>query len=266
MTLFVTSYGGGIQSTALLVLAAQGKINYTTFLFANVGEDSENPATIEYVRAIAVPYAQSHGIEVIEVARVKQDGTRETLYGRITRPGSKSIGIPVRMSNGAPAMRACTSDFKIQVIDKWLREHGAKKEGAVVALGISLDEFQRARNDSGLPWKKLVYPLLDMRLDRQDCTNIIRDAGLLIPPKSSCWFCPYHSLRTWQTMRQEEPELFWKANDLEHFINMRRRTHGQDSVWFTDKGKSLEQVTTDLVQNDLFSSEDDMCESGYCFM
>ena len=45
MTLRVFSYGGGVQSTAALVLASQHKIDFKTFLFCNVGDDSENPAT-----------------------------------------------------------------------------------------------------------------------------------------------------------------------------------------------------------------------------
>ena len=60
----VVSYGGGVQSTALLVLAAQGLIPHRMFLFANVGDDSEHPATLHYVRAIAAPYAAAHGIEL----------------------------------------------------------------------------------------------------------------------------------------------------------------------------------------------------------
>jgi site-specific DNA-cytosine methylase len=35
----VVAYGGGVQSTALLVLAAQERIDFRTFLIANVGED-----------------------------------------------------------------------------------------------------------------------------------------------------------------------------------------------------------------------------------
>ena len=46
----VFSYGGGVQSTACLVLVAQGKLGIQTFLFANVGDDSEHPATLRYVR------------------------------------------------------------------------------------------------------------------------------------------------------------------------------------------------------------------------
>lgn len=263
----VVSYGGGVQSTALLVLAAMGKIDYKTFLFCNVGDDSENPETLEYVKQIAKPYASMHGIELIELQRTFQDGRIATsLYQNITRPGSKSIGIPVRMSNGAPGNRSCTVDYKIRVVDKWLREHGAKKSGAIVALGISLDEFHRARNDSGEPWKKLDYPLLDLRLNRQDCTNIIQSAGLPIPPKSSCYFCPFHRIATWQEMRHNQPDLFQKACDLEAFINERRRSLGRDNVWFTDRNRSLVQVTTDYEQGNMFEDDQAICESGYCMV
>ena len=45
----VASYGGGVQSTAMLVLAAQRIIDFPLFLFANVGDDSEHPASLRYV-------------------------------------------------------------------------------------------------------------------------------------------------------------------------------------------------------------------------
>lgn len=267
MTIHVFSYGGGVQSTAALVLAAQDRLHYKTFLFCNVGEDSENPATLSYVRHIALPYAQEHGIELIELQRTRY-GEPETLYGRLTREGSRSIGIPVRLArSGAPANRACTGDFKIKVIAKWLREHGATKDDpAVSGLGISLDEFRRMRSDSGIAHQKLDYPLIDLRIDRQQCMNIIRDAGLPVPPKSSCWFCPFHSLRTWQEMRQEQPELFKKACDLEALIIKRMDDFKSgDAAYFTRKLKPLAQATSELIQNSLFE-DDDVCESGYCMV
>ena len=51
----IFSYGGGVQSTAALVLAAQGIIDYPTFLFCNVGNDSEDPKTLDYVHKYALP-------------------------------------------------------------------------------------------------------------------------------------------------------------------------------------------------------------------
>src|SRR5215469_5532619 len=119
----VFSYGGGVQSTAALVLAAQGGIDYRTFLFCNVGNDSEHPATLTYVHDVAMPYAKAHKLELIELQRTWQVGDRAgqpvTLYGQLMKSGSRTIGIPVRMSNGAPGNRSCTIDFKIEVVDRW---------------------------------------------------------------------------------------------------------------------------------------------------
>ena len=123
------SYGGGVQSTALLVLAARREIDYPLFLFANVGDDSEHPATLEYVRTVAMPYAVEHDIELVELRRHMRDGTEETLMGRIDRRQS-SIPIPVRMgAGGAPGNRTCTLDFKIRVINKELNG-GARRPPA----------------------------------------------------------------------------------------------------------------------------------------
>lgn len=275
----VFSYGGGVQSTAALVLAAQGQLDYQTFLFCNVGEDSEHPDTLSYVREVACPYAQAHGLHVEELHRLRRDGTVETIYGKITRAGSRSVGIPVYMSSGAPGNRSCTMDFKIAVCDRWLKEHGIrdvlareKRLGhrlprplAMVGLGISLDEFHRMRTDSGLEWKHLDYPLIDLRLDRAQCMALIERAGLPVPPKSSCWFCPYHSTRAWQALRTHHPDLFAKAVALQTLINERRAMLGKDEVWLSSKLKPLERVTTDYVQADLFEDEAP-CESGYCFV
>ena len=63
MTIF--SFGGGVQSTAVLVLQAQGKLNYDEFVFANVGDDSENPETLEYVNRYSKPFAAAHGIRLV---------------------------------------------------------------------------------------------------------------------------------------------------------------------------------------------------------
>jgi hypothetical protein len=116
----VVSYGGGQDSTALLVLAAQQKIDFPTFLFANVGNDSELPATLRYVDEYAKPYAAAHGIELAVLHRTMQrgpdKGQSRTLWQQLNKPGSRSIDIPVRMANGAPGKRKCTGDFKIKVV------------------------------------------------------------------------------------------------------------------------------------------------------
>ena len=267
MTLRVFSYGGGVQSTAALVLAVQGKIDFPIFLFANVGDDSEHPATLRYVREVAMPYAERNGVALHELRHTRRDGSSPTLYEEVMGE-NRSVGIPMRVSNGAPGNRSCTERFKIKVIDRWMKEHGVSKDApGVLGLGISLDEFQRMRSDDPrYPFKRKEYPLIDMRLTRQDCMTIIGRAGLPVPPKSSCYFCPFHRLTEWRRLKEEEPELFAKAVELERRVNEKRAGLGKDPLWLTDKLIPLEQAVAGT-QHTLFDSDvDDICESGFCMV
>lgn len=247
------SFGGGVQSTAALVLAAQGKIDYKIFLFANVGDDSENPDTLAYVRDVSKPFALAAGLKLITIRR--ETNNAETLYQRTLRE-DRSIHIPVRMANGAPGTRDCTQTYKRTVIRRWC---GNGKH--VIGLGISWDESHRMRESDHKRFTH-EWPLIDLRLRREDCHRIIRKAGLPTPPKSSCWFCPFHNTAAWMELRNIHPNLFQKTIDLEVTINAKRAALGKDNVFFSAKAKPLSQAIGD--QPSLF--EEDTCESGYCMI
>ena len=161
------------------------------------------------------------------------------------------------MANGAPGNRKCTQDYKRAVVRRWLG-----KGDHTVGLGISINEFSRMTSDSG--YKNIVneYPLIDLRLTRVDCKKIIRDVGLPIPPKSACWFCPFHKPIEWREMRQKHPDIFQKSVELENCINDKRAVLGKDNVYLTRFGVPLEQAIGD--QPFLFDPDDDTCETGYC--
>jgi hypothetical protein len=264
------SYGGGVQSTALLVLAGQQRIDFDVFLFANVGDDSEDPATLTYVDQHAKPYAARHGIQLIELRKQRRDGSTETLHGRLTKPGSRSLPIPIRMSNGAPGTRSCTAEFKIRVIGRWLKAHGASEQNpATVGIGISLDEIHRVNNRRAMPYERPVYPLLDHDppLRRSDCQRIIAAAGLPVPPKSACWFCPFHRPSTWAEMRRDRPDLFNRACGLEDLLNDRRAALGKDPVWLTRFNRPLGQAvpTAQDMLPGFDPLDDATCDNGACF-
>src|SRR5262245_23287727 len=118
------------------------------------------------------------------------------------------------------------------------------------------------RSESTVPIYGLEYPLIALRLHRSDCVRIIADAGLPLPEKSSCWFCPYHRASYWSRMRRAEPELFAKSVALESLLNERRRSLSKDPVWLTDKLIPLDRAIGD--QMTLDEALADACESGYC--
>jgi hypothetical protein len=269
MSIRAVSYGGGVQSTALLVLAAQRRIDFPLFLMANVGDDSEDPRTLAYVRDVAAPYANDHGIELALLNRAKRDKSVETLWGRLMREGSRSLPIPVRMSNGAPGIRSCTADFKIAVIGKELKRRGASHDTpATVGIGISVDEIHRANNRRVERYERIVYPLIGvgeetgLRLNRLDCERVIRENGLPVPPKSSCFFCPFHRPTEWADLARTRPDLFEKSCQLEDTLNDRRAALGKDSVYLTRFGVPLREAID--TGQELLPLAETGCDGGWC--
>ena len=268
MSLTTISYGGGVQSTAMVVLATQGRLGYDVdaALFANVGDDSEHPATLDYVRNVAIPWAAERGLPVYELQREMRDGTRRTLWEDLTRDNSRSIDIPMRMDNGAPGNRNCTQTYKVKVVGRWLKDKGASADDpATVCIGISTDEITRVSNKRAMPYERPVYPLIDLGLDRSACQRLIAEAGLPVPPKSSCYFCPFHRPQMWSEMRRDEPELFWKAADLEATLIARRATLGKDPVYLTRFAKPLAEAIGEAQDMLPLSPDTDTCDEGYCW-
>lgn len=164
---------------------------------------------------------------------------------------------------GAFGNRKCTARYKIEVVARELAKRGATPaEPAVVGLGISTDEIERARSGvaKDQPWTTRTNPLLDLGLSRIDCEWVIHDAGLPVPPKSSCWFCPFQSAAAWQRRRRRQPDLFAKAERLEDTINVRRAELGRDRVGLASAAHPLGQAIADQLVLDGM----DGCDSRWC--
>ncbi|MGK5533337.1 hypothetical protein [Streptomyces sp. URMC 129] len=91
MGIRVISFGGGQQSTALLVLAGQGVIDYRTFLFANVGDDSEHPATLAYIAEHPRLFARACELESTLVERRERLGRDPAYLTGLGRPLAEAI-------------------------------------------------------------------------------------------------------------------------------------------------------------------------------
>ena len=265
----IISYGGGVQSTAMLVLANEGKLGYDVdaAVFANTGDDSEMPQTLEYVRGWA---ADVSAIPVVEVAYTRRDGEKWSLKQRIETPtknGKTADIIPFYTPEGIPFSRGCTADFKIRPIGKWLKAQGASADNpATVCIGISTDEIQRVNKKRAEAYENPVYPLIELGLDRSRCVQIIEEAGWPNPGKSSCYFCPFHRPQMWAEMRRDQPELFAAAAEMERGVNERRREVGRDEAYLTRFGLPLTEAIPEA-QEMLpgFGADWDTCDEGACW-
>jgi hypothetical protein len=234
----VISYGGGVQSTALVVLAVSEGWDVDEIVHVDL-VDAESPATREYVRYFREWLWREYGRDITVIGR---NMYRDMLDNPAFTP------VPWRGKRERFMLsRQCTRQYKVQPLQRYLYD---KYDGRVgLMLGISVDEYHRMR-DSSAARIEHVYPLVDRRLTRWQCRDIIERAGLAVPWKSSCWFCPYRSVRSQWALVQRYPDLAGMASLLEDRINAERRRRGQDEIA--------------VLRVDMSAEQEDFCEAGFC--
>ena len=208
------SLGAGVQSSALLVLACQGKVpKPDVAIFADTGDEPKY--VYDYLKVLTA-YAAPFGIEVVKA----QKGVLSEWVIDRQKGGKRFVNVPIftKNSDGSQGMlrRQCTQEFKITPILQKAREcMGYKPRQRVkhkvrAMLGITIDEAQRMK-PAWQKWVTNTWPLVDLGLHRDDCFGIIEEVGLPEPLKSACVYCPYHSDSYWQWMKDEHPTEFERA-------------------------------------------------------
>lgn len=253
------SYGAGVQSTALLVLSAleqRGVPKVDAAIFADTGDE---PQYIYDYLEIVKPWAEDHGIPLhICSAGKLSDDLLKTDRTFVAIPAWRPMGDGREM----PMRRQCTREYKVTPIEKKVREllgyqpRQRIKEKVRCFLGISMDEVTRVK-PSRTSWVTNEWPLIDARLRRTQCVDIVEEAGLPKPSKSSCHYCPYHSNKYWEWLKKNHTADFQKAVDFDIAI---RELHKDDPMYVHRSLKPLGEVDLTDYQLSLWDEE---CE-GYC--
>ncbi|MCX5231460.1 phosphoadenosine phosphosulfate reductase, partial [Streptomyces sp. NBC_00233] len=105
-----------------------------------------------------------------------------------------------------------------------------------------MDEMGRANPAKAMPYEELAYPLLELGIRRADYPRIIRSAGLPMPPKSSCDFCPVRKIPEWQAMYEQDPDRFARACEVEDVISTHLTTKNKRPVYLTRAGRPLREL------------------------
>jgi hypothetical protein len=261
----VLSLGAGVQSSTIALMAAAGELPMPDCaIFADV--QSEPDSVYRWLdwleQQLPFPvYRVTRGIlsEECLIVKTSKNNTQYVQHSPPLYMKDNSTGETGIM------MRQCTSNFKIRVIIQKLRELGGKKSGVEQLIGISMDEIQRMKPARD-KWITNVFPLIDKRMSRGHCLEWLKDHGYPEPPRSSCWFCPYHSAKEWQRLKTDEPESFAKAVKFEKdFQEMVKQIPGFRGTSFLHNScKSLNSIDFEHLSNsrqiDLFNNE---CE-GMC--
>ena len=272
------SLGAGVQSSAIYRMAVMGVIGPRPDYAIFADTQNEPPwvmESLESLRAwgdipIVIGTAGDLGDEIRKAVGLKK-GRHSNIPFWVRSKEQPEVSAPLR--------RHCTSDFKIQVVHKKVREllglqPGQRASGKYRVeewVGISVDEVQRAK-PSRVDWIETRWPLLfDKPMRRVEIKAWLEANGFPIPGKSACVFCPYRKPIEYAKWRDEEPEAFEEAVEWDEML--RSGPGGVlkgmvEPAYIWRECKPLRELPTveeleqrDDAQLDMFN---DGCETGMC--
>jgi hypothetical protein len=255
----VVSYGGGVDSTAILVEFARlhredpdGGWRPDMIVHANVGDGNEHPLLYPALDVMD-EWLGEVGFPRITRVRYYSPTTRyQSLLGNCLH----NDVLPSLAYGG----HSCSLKWKIQGIDDfvwgvrgWEPAYSALAEGRKVVRVIGYDagcadtrrfakmdkqaEAGAARGEWS-PWHNW-YPLRDWGWTREECTRAIEGClplsdrllatiGQRCVRKSACWFCPAMKVAEVEDLARECPDLALQAAALEYRAETGK--HGLTSV------------------------------------
>lgn len=237
----MVAYGGGVNSSAMLVEMSRRGHRPDAILFADTG--GERPETYAAVRKVS-DWCVAHGFPAIEtVSYVSKKRGDETLEGICLRTKS--------LPSIAFGFKSCSEKYKIRPQDRWLRNWPAAAQAwseglkVIKAIGYDAGEVRRAKTRTESKFA-FWYPLVEWGIYREDCVEICKSEGLPTA-KSSCFFCPSMRKHEVLDLAKTHPDLLKRALDMEANAHL-------TSV----KGLGRSYAWSDLVKNanaqcDLFS-------------
>jgi hypothetical protein len=209
----IVAFGGGVDSTAMVIGLVEKSKPIDLILFADTG--AERPSTYEHIENFSDWLVSKGYPSIVTVKRVTESGEYETLEEECLRAKA--------LPSIAYGYKRCSQKHKIAPQDKFLNNWQPTidcwKEGnkAIKYIGYDANEQHRADNAAKREDKKYdhIYPLIDWQWDRQECIDIIRNSGVKVPSKSACFFCPSSRPKEIVQLYEEYPDLLERALHIE---------------------------------------------------
>ena len=207
----ILSLGAGVQSSTLALMMERGEVQKPdACIFSDTM--SEPKAVMDWLEWLKTQL--SFPVHIVSKGNLRQ----ETIDAATGIGKYKYVTIPVYTVNAETQKkgllrRQCTSEYKILPVNKKVRDllglkryqHVKKGTEVEMYMGISYDEVTRMRTNQ-VKYIKNVYPLVDLKMRRQDCINWMENYGYPKPPRSACTFCPFHSNEEWLHIKQNKAE------------------------------------------------------------
>lgn len=227
--MLIVNYSGGLDSTAVLVGCYDRGITPDLILFADTG--AESPTTYAYLDVMDAWLARVGFPAITRTKYVPVRAPYTTLEGKCI----SNETLPSLAFGG----HSCALVFKRDVMVKHMKRD--EQCLAAIARGEKITKFigydagprdrkraekserslarLRAKKLSADTWEAhhcdFQYPLIEWGWSREKLAEVIEDAGLPVPSKSSCFFCPAMKLDEVVQLKKRHPDLYQRALKVE---------------------------------------------------
>lgn len=235
----VVSYGIGLDSTAMLVEMYNRGIRPDLILFSDTG--GEKPETYAYL-AVINAWLVRVGFPTVTVVRyAPARAPYTTLEGKCLANET----LPSLAFGGHSCALVFKRDVMVKYLKNWAPARAAIARGEKIIKAIGYDSSKADRRRRGKAdrttdrirlqiveraacgkapeadqWEvahcTFAYYLQDWELERADLAAIILAAGLRLPVKSACFYCPASKPAEVVQLRIDHPDLYLRAVAMEH--------------------------------------------------
>ena len=206
----IVSFSGGKDSTALLLMMIDKKMNIDEIIFCDTGK--EFPQMYDHIKKVEKYIGR-------KITVLKSNKSFEYLLSTETRPNQKGKNVGLGWMDFR--FRWCTSELKKDVIRKYLKGIG----GYVTYIGFASDETNRKHQ------KKQVYPLQEWGVTEKQALKYCYSKGFdwngLYNQfhRVSCYCCPLQRIGELRNIYNNFPNL-WK--DMQKLDKMSWRKFRSD--------------------------------------
>jgi hypothetical protein len=276
--LTVLNYSAGVQSSTLLHMLIRGDIHRpANLLVLNADPGMENEGSykyLAYMRQLAATVSiKIHTVpgpnlykDILTVSR--GDATRLDNPAYFTKKPNGKRG---------KLIQKCTQYYKITPMDRFMRRYmqkvcGISKDSKRIPeqsvhkwIGFALDEIHRI-SEPKQKYVRFVYPLIELRMDKEACVSYLKRNKLEIPPRSVCNACFANSLKTLKEMYEERPADWRQAVHVDNAVRDWSSIGVDNPVYVSDSLVPLKDLPMVDFKSQNGEAEKECSQTGYCFI
>ena len=273
----VLNFSGGAQSSYMLELVLRGEIEKPRrFLVVNADPGMEGAKTEKNMRQYRARCAEA-GIDIITAPG-------PNLYNDLVSfefTGATRLDNPPFWTKDANGKRGrlrqkCTSIYKIAPMDRTVRRWMERKHGITGGMlrpglverwiGFCSDEWHRC-SESDAAYVTFRYPLIDMKLSKEDVIAGFGRLGIPVPKRSVCSACPFNGMAHYAKMYVEEPESWEQAVEVDNAVEKWQAMGFTECEVFVSSSlirlRDMPAMNFGMEREDMSEHH---CNSGVCFL